>query len=255
MTTVRFPRSVIYLAGALVVAWSHVATAQPVRTTGAGVEVGAVRLHVQIVQQRVVVQEVRGANGAALPSTDVIAQFGSWEPSTRTVTINVGVRNIGTVSLFQPITAVVTGLASPLTTAANADAGTGVGSWGWTYHGPPLAAGAPSAVKAWQFVSPTAMDFQAMVRISAGVPLPAGVGGTVTSVDGSAVTVPPDAIPFEALVDVKQVPTAVLPPSSSNLPVVGAVALTIESAEQFTDVQPLAVPLTLTIPAPANPGA
>ncbi len=247
------PASVVQLIYRFVVALAMLGAnqvlAQP-RTAGSDIEVGAFRMHVQLAQRRVVLQDMRGSNAAAVPATQISVAFSDWNPADGAVTLHAAVRNTGSKSLFAPLRVVVTKLASPLARAVNPDAGSGAGSWAWNYAGPPLAIGRSTAEKTWQFVSPSAADFQAELKVYAGVPLTAGTGGTVTGVDGSSVTVPANALPYEALVDIRPFPVADLPASSSNLPVVGAVEVILQPAEQVSELKPVTAKLILSIPTP-----
>jgi hypothetical protein len=201
--------------------------AQP-RPMGNNIEVGSFRLFVQIQQRRVDVIPLQGTLGALVPVTALDASFESWDSLSRRASIQVAVRNTGSFALFTPIRAVVRRFSSPDTRVVNADTGTAIGTWTWNYLGDPLGPGSTTFPRSWIFFSPSAADFQVDVTLLAGVPVPAGRGATITAPDGSRIVVPPNAVPYDALVDIEMVPASELAAPLKNLGLAGVVHVTFE---------------------------
>jgi len=226
------------------------------RTLGNDVLVGSFILNVQIQQQSVTITRRGGIHAANVPATDLQASFASWDPTSRTATLLVSINNVGAASLVGPIDVVITKIASPEVTVANADAGTDFGSWTFSYGpgqlgpDPNLSPGETSSTKQWQFISPAARAFQVEVAVSAGVPLAPGVGATIEGEDGTSVTVQPNSIPYEVLIDSKAVPPSDVAAPLGDLEFSGAMNLTFEPVAA-TDVPPSSAPLTLSMPAPS----
>ena len=233
----------------------HSPAEQP--TLGNDVLVGSFILHVQIQQQSVTITRRGGIHAAHVPATDLQASFASWDPASKTATLLVSINNTGAASLVGPIDAIITKISSPEVTAANADAGTGFGSWTFSYGpgqlGPDthLSSGETSSTKQWQFVSPTARAFQIEVAVTAGVPLAPGVGATIEGEDGTSVTVQPNSIPYEVLIDSKAAPPSEVTAPLGALEFSGAMDVTFQPIAA-TDVPAPSLPLTLSMPAPAD---
>ncbi|HWS89423.1 MAG TPA: hypothetical protein VN282_20785 [Pyrinomonadaceae bacterium] len=231
------------------------------RTVGQDILVGSFKLHVQIQQQRVTVQERGGQHAAAVPATRLLVGPVSWNPTSKVISFDVGVTNTGAMTLFGPVRAHVLKLASPDATPVNPDGGSAAGSWNFAYGSellggePRLSPGETSGKKPWRFHSPTAKAFQVDVEVRAGVPLPAGVGGTFEGEDGTSVTVEPNSIPYEVLIDSEAVPASGVVAPLGQLEFAGAVNVTFEPTDAATDVAPPAAPLQISVPAPANPTA
>ena len=226
------------------------------RTLGDDVLVGSFILHVQIPQQSVAITRREGIHAAHVPATDLQASFASWNPTSKTATLLVSLNNVGAASLVGPIDVTITKIASPEVTAANADAGTGFGSWTFSYGlaqlgDPNLSNGETSSAKQWQFISPTAKAFQVEVEVTAGVPLAPGVGATIEGEDGTSVTVQPNSIPYEVLIDSKAAPPSEVTAPLGDLEFSGAIDLTFEPVAA-TDVPPPSASLTLSMPAPSD---
>ena len=233
----------------------HSSAAQP--TLGSDVLVGSFILHVQIQQKSVTITPRGGINAAHVPATELKASFDSWDPASKTAKLLVNVNNVGTATLVGPINVLITKIASPEVAAVNADAGTGFGSWTFAYGpgqlGPSdnLLSGETSSAKQWQFVSPNAKSFQVEVEVSAGVPLAPGVGATIEGEGGTSVTVQPNSIPYEVLIDTKPVSPSEITAPLGNLEFSGAMNVTFEPTAT-TDVPPPSSPLILSMPAPAD---
>ncbi len=228
------------------------------RTLGNDVLVGSFTLHVQIQQQSVAVEHRGGIHAAHVPATQLQASFAGWDPTSKTAALLVSVRNTGATSLVAPINAIITKIASPEVNALNADAGTGFGSWAFSYGAsqlgptPNLSPGETSSDKEWQFRSPTGKAFQIDVEVYAGVPLAPGVGATIEGEDGTSVTVQPNSIPYEVLIDSEAVPASGVTAPLGDLEFSGAMNVTFELTEGNTDVPPPSSPLLLSMPAPPN---
>jgi len=95
------------------------------------------------------------------------------------------------------------------------------------------------------------MDFQLDIQILAGVPLPPGVGATIESPDGTSITVQPNSIPYEAVIDIKSVSTSTIVAPLGNLEAVAAVNVTFEPSFPNSIGVPPSAPLQISIPAPA----
>jgi hypothetical protein len=233
----------------------HSPAEQP--TLGNDVLVGSFILHVQIQQKSVSITPRGGSHAADVPATDLKASFDSWDPASKTAKLLVSINNTGTASLVGPIGVTITKIASPEVTAVNADAGTGFGSWTFSYGSaqlgptPILSSGETSSAKQWQFVSPNAKAFQVEVEISAGVPLAPGVGATIEGEDGTSITVQPNSIPYEVLIDSKVAPPSDVTAPLGDLEFSGAMNVTFEPIAA-TDVPPPSSPLTLSMPAPSD---
>jgi hypothetical protein len=226
------------------------------RTMGDNVLVGSFTMHVQIQQNRVVVMDSGGANAAAVPATQLTANFVMWDPNSRTATINVAIGNTGRATLFGPLKAIVTKVAPPKVVARNTDSGTGPGSWQWTYGADTLGGttrlfpASVSGLKEWKFQSLQPMDFQVDVEVLAGVPLAPGIGGTVVGSDGTRVTVQPDSIPYEVLIDISSAPRSAVSAPLGALEFVGAANLTFEPSVFNSSFLPPNAPLQISLPAP-----
>lgn len=232
-----------------------------VKVFGNGVRVGAFKLHVQIKQRRVHVMEQRGSDGATVPSTGITAEFVNWDEASRHASVAIALTNTGSATLFGPIQAILTKLASPKTILVNADAGAGPGSWTVIYGAEQLGESAllspaeVSRARAWVFHSPTASDFQVDIDLTAGLPVPPGLGVTIEGPGGTSVTVEPDSIPYEVLIDVFPVDPAALQAPTGQLSVVGAVKVTFQPTFMSATLPPPSRPLKVSIPAPANGSA
>ncbi len=228
------------------------------QTLGNDIVVGSFMIHVQIQQRRVTVNDRGGANAASVPVTQLTASFESWDPNTRLATIRVAIENTGQSTLFAPLRAVVTDLSGPKVSLSNADNGTGPGSWELVYGADMLGgierlfASSTSGAKEWKFTSPQAMDFQLKVDIVAGVPLAPNVGGTIVAPDGTTVTVQPNAIPYEALIDIHSVAASAVSAPLGALEFVGAAELTFEPALFSHHFVPPSEPFQISLPAPAS---
>ena len=227
-------------------------------TLGNDVVVGSFQIHVQIQQQRVTVQERGGAHAAAVPATGLIASFDGWDPVSRTASLAIAIENTGSVALFGPLDARITKIASPFVTPVNPDAGTGFGSWLWSYAGASLggaatlSAEARTADRIWQFVSPTANSFKIDVEILAGVPLAAGEGATIEGPGGTRVTVAPDSIPYEVLIDVRPLSAGDVDAPLGDPPFAGAVEVIFQPSEYNASFPPPSSPLGISIPDPGT---
>ncbi len=218
---------------------------------GAGNSVGSFKLHVQIQQRRVEVKDKEGSAAA----TQLLADFAAWNPQSRVATINVSIKNVGTITLNGSLEAAVVKIASPKVTPLNADGQTQTGAPSWAYNGVSLQPGATSAPREWQFKSPTAMDFQLDVelRLSPRTPVPAGTGATVTGPGGTSVTIQPNSIPYDVFVDIKPVSASAVEAPLGALEFVGAVEVTFEPvAGEASSLLPPSAPLSLAIPAPSG---
>ena len=260
MTTLKFFSRFVSIFVLATLAFTLPVLAQPgknAKTHGLGVHVGAFRLHVEIQQQRVMITPRNGAVGAAFPATQLETAFVSWDAATGTTIITVAVLNGGGINLAGPIEARISQLASPMTVALNPDGGSGPGSWHWKY-GPDQLGGAilapafKSNGRQWQFRSVPGNAFQADVDIFAGVPLQAGEGATIVGVGGATVTVPPNSIPYEAVVDIALLPLSSLQAPAGNLPVAGVVKLTLEPTRSVFMPATPHQPLKVSIPATGN---
>src|SRR5439155_11246411 len=127
------------------------------------------------------------------------------DANTSTVKIAISFKNIGASALVGPIRATILKLASPKVLVTNADIGSGVGTWSWVYNVGTLSPGAHTIRREWTFIS-NAEDFQADMQVTGGVPVPAGFGGTITAQDGCSITIQPNSIPYEALIDINLIP-------------------------------------------------
>ncbi|MCQ8105116.1 hypothetical protein NP590_13455 [Methylomonas sp. SURF-2] len=79
-------------------------------------------------------------------------------------------------------------------------------------------------------------------------------GGSVTGDDGIVVTVPPDAIPYEArLTIVSSASGDIEAPIGDTIPLMDTVKLLLEPVQAEIEVTPLQKPLSLSFPVPANP--
>jgi len=219
-----------------------------VRNLGRNVEVGAFRVHTQVVQQRVVLEEIGGNNAATVPVTSLAAAFSGWDPVSRTAAVGMAVQNVGDSALFGPIRVVITKLASPFTRPTNVDEGDGLGSWSWVYPVNQIGPGDATASRVWRLVSPTAQDFQFEVRVYAGVPLPAGKGATIAAQDGSTITVEPDSLPYDALVDIATVPVQVVEAPLGNLQAVAAFEVIFEPAAYPAELPPPSTSFAVSLP-------
>lgn len=227
-------------------------------TRGREVVVGAFRIHVQIQQQRVVVMDIKGDRAAAVPATQLVSQFIAWDSGSKTASIAIAIQNEGEATLFLPVQAIITKVSPPTISATNADRGTGPGSWQWDYDAALLGGNghlSPSELsgpRRWDFASPTSRDFQLEVQIRASVPLAPGEGGTIMGAGGTSITVQPNSIPYEVLIDIAPIgPEAFDAPLGDNLKLVGAVEVTFEPAV-FGSLLPPSAPLQISIPAPAD---
>ncbi len=228
------------------------------RTVGDGVLVGSFQLHVQIQQRTVTARDAGGEHAADVPATRLLVGPVSWDATTQVVSFDIAVHNFGAATLFGPLKAFVTKIASPLVGPVNPDGGDGFGTWNFAY-GPELLGGAArlspaetSGGKAWRFHSPAAKAFQVDVEVRAGVPLPPGAGGTVEGADGTSVTIAPDSVPYEVFVDSRAVPASEVAAPLGDLEFTGAMSVTFEPAVEGTDLAPPAAPLQLSMPAPAT---
>jgi len=227
-------------------------------TLGSEVVVGAFRIHVQLQVQRVKVMPIKGKHAASVPSTQLVGQFVGWDEGSRTASISIAVENTGTKTLYSPLRAVITKVAPPTVMAANADSGTGPGSWRWDYDaallgGDSLLSPAEvSGAKSWDFTSPTAMDFQLEVRILAGVPLAPGEGGTIEGEGGTSITVQPNSIPYEVLIDIAPAPPSAVVAPIGDLELAGAVEVAFQPAAFNASLLPPSAPLEISIPAPSG---
>lgn len=231
------------------------AQATPVSSPlGTDVIVGSFQLHVQIERQRVAVQERGGTHAAQVPATHLIAAFEQWDPLTQTVSISIGIENTGTATLFGPLEARLVKIASPFVTPINPDDGGGPGSWRFTYSGSSLGGATylspagQSAGRVWQFSSPTAMSFKVDVEIVAGVPLAPNQGGTIEGPGGTKITVAPDAIPYEVLIDIEPLSSSGVSAPLGQLPFAGAVKVTYRPVAFNAGLEPPSVPLQISIP-------
>jgi hypothetical protein len=215
-------------------------------------------IHVQIQQRKVTVNPRKGSDAATVPATGLIANFESWDPNSKLATISVAVRNTSSSTLFGPLKAVVTDLASPKVSVNNADNGTGPGSWQWVYGSDTLGGinrlfpANVSASKQWKLASPQAMDFQIGVEVLAGVPLAPDLGGTIVGPDGTKVTVQPNSIPYEVLIDINSVSASSVSAPLGALDFVGAVDVTFEPANFNDSFLPPSAPLQISLPAPSS---
>ena len=96
------------------------------------------------------------------------------------------------------------------------------------------------------------MDFQLRVEVVAGVPLAPNVGGTIVAPDGTTVTVQPNAIPYEALIDIHSVPASDVSAPLGALEFVGAAELVFEPALFNDHFLPPNEPFQISLPAPAS---
>ena len=228
------------------------------RTLGNDVLVGSFSLHVQIQQQTVKVVSQGGTHAADLPATQLQADFAAWDPESKTVTLHVLINNVGAATLVGPVKAIITKIASPEVTPVNADSGTGFASWTFSYGAsqlggtPHLSPGETSSGKDWQFRSPTAKAFQIDIEIVAGVPLAPGVGATIEGADGTSVTVQPNSIPYEVLIDSQAASASDVTAPLGDLEFSGALSLTFEPTGGNSDLPPPSASLLLSMPAPQN---
>lgn len=227
------------------------------RTLGKNVLVGSFTLHVQIQQQRVTVASQGGSHAADLAVSQLQASFVNWNPTSKIATVRVAIENVGTTSLVGPINVVIAKIASPQVDVVNADGGPGLGSfsYGPSQLGPTpnLSPGETSSGKEWQFRSATAKAFQVDVDVIAGVPLAPGVGATIEGQDGTSVTVLPNSIPYEVLIDSQAVSASAVKAPLGTLQFAGAMNVVFEPTTGNTDLAPPSASLILSMPAPANP--
>ena len=234
----------------------HSPAEQP--TLGTDILVGSFLLHVQIQQQRVAITPQGGIHAAHVPSTQLQASFTSWNPASKTAAINVSVSNVGAATLVGPIKAVITKTATPEVVAFNIDAGVAPGSWFFNYGPsllgptPNLSPGETSSAKEWQFLNNTSKAFQVEVKVFAGVPLAPNVGATIEGEGGTSVTIQPNSIPYEVLIDSKAAVRGDVTAPLGELELAGAMNVTFEPAAGNTDVPPPSAPLTLSMPAPSD---
>lgn len=235
-----------------------VAPASAAETRGEGVVVGAFRIHVHVGKQRVTVEPLEDERAADLPVTALHAAFLPAASAGETAAIEVGVENTGASSLVAPVRVVVTKLASPKTLAVDADDGTDAGSWSWSYAGVAvggddlLLAGETSSARRWTFTSPKANDFQVDVNVIAAVPLAPNEGAVIHGPGGTSVTVEPNSIPYEVLIDIAPAAPGDIVAPSGGLQPAGAVELVFEPLPFNTSFGPPSAPLQLSIPAPAD---
>jgi hypothetical protein len=224
------------------------------RTLGNDVLVGSFTLHVQIQQQRVTVEHRGGIHAAHVPATELQASFASWNPASGTASLLVAISNTGTATLVGPINAIVTKSASPEVRVLNADTGSATFSYQASQLGPTpnLSPGETSSAKEWRFRSPTAKAFQIDVELFAGVPLAPGIGATIEGEDGTSISVQPNSIPYEVLIDSEVVPASGVTAPLGALEFSGAMKVTFEPTGGNSDVPPPSSPLTLSMPAPPN---
>lgn len=229
------------------------------RERGSGVLVGTFRIEVQTKRHKVTVIELKRKKPLGV-SANLVAQF--LKVHKEKVSLSVAIENTGSTSLFPPIQAVVTRVC-PVVQAANADSGTGPGSWQWVYLGPALGGdgllspGELSDRKVWKFAarhhkSRLPKSFAIDVRLYAGIPLQPGEGATITGPGGVSVTVAPDSIPYEAFIAIAPAPAGtIVAPLGDNLEPAGAVTLTFRPTVPGSPLPPR-VPLEIAIPAPAG---
>jgi hypothetical protein len=96
------------------------------------------------------------------------------------------------------------------------------------------------------------MDFQVNLEVLAGVPLPPNIGGTIVGADGTSVTVQPNSIPYEVLIDISSAPASAVSAPLGELEFVGAANLTFEPAVFNSSFLPPTAPLQISLPAPAT---
>ncbi len=229
----------------------------PGATLGTDVVVGTFRVHAQLTNQTLQFKTLGGDAAAAFPATGLSGDV-SFDQGSRTATLSLTIENTGDRSLVAPIAVRVTKLASPNTSATNADEGVAIGSWTWLYGGADvggdgiLSPGESTSPRALELVSPTANDFQMELELTAGVPLAPGQGGTIFGPGGTSVTVQPGSVPFEALIDIEPADPGSLVAPTGDLTLAGLVELTFEPTVFNASVAPPTAPLEITIPAPAG---
>ncbi|MBD0372447.1 MAG: choice-of-anchor L domain-containing protein [Pyrinomonadaceae bacterium] len=224
----------------------------PARQASDGNPIGSFKMHVQIQQRRVEVKNNEGSDA----STQLVADFVSWDAQSRVATVTVAIKNVGANSLSGLLEGVVVKIASPQVIPLNADGATPAGSPTFDYNGVNLPSGATSAPREWQFKSPNAMDFQLDVEITLQprTAIPAGTGATVFGPEGTSVTIQPGSVPYDVFVNIKSVPASTVTAPLGALEFVGAVEVDFEPVGTVgaTVLVPPSAPLTLSIPAPSG---
>lgn len=229
------------------------------RTLGRNILVGSFTLQVQIQQRRVTVANQGGSHAPDLAVSQLQASLVDWNPTSKIATLHVSIENLGTTSLVGPINVLITKIASPEVNPLNTDSGTGFGSWTFSYGPsqlgptPNLSPGETSSEKEWQFHNPTAKAFQVDVDVMAGVPLAPGVGGTIEGQDGTSVTILPNSIPYEVLIDSQIVPASAVTAPLGDLQFSGAMKVVFEPTTGNSDLAAPSASLILSMPAPENP--
>jgi hypothetical protein len=234
------------------------------QTRGEDVLVGRFRLNVKVKRGRVETHRLHAHKGSSLlRSTKLVAKFESWDAASKTVALDVAVKNVRERSLFAPVGAIVRKLHPSKVVPANTDTGDSEGSWRWDYDQASLSGdellspGERSASRRWLLSTSKPRNFRMDIDIRAGVPLAPGEGGTIHGPGGTSVTVQPNSIPYEVLIDIAPAPASELVAPTGDLKPAGLVEITFEPTIEKAHVGPPTAPLEVSVPAPptAPPGS